>query len=218
MKSFSALIAGALALSLLSFGAAAQEAPAGGASGAPMTPNETKPFGDWTVRCFPVATPSPCDMFELLANKTTGERVMSVSIAYMPTGDKHVIQIAVPLGIAIQKGLILSTDSYVSPQLHYRRCDRGGCYVEMLIDSQTIGALAASTGSAKIKIVADGGKVFEIPFSLNGFSDAHGAMQDLARKKTAAKPADATTPAPAAPDATPAPDATTPDAPAPTTP
>src|SRR5476649_1618752 len=109
MKSFSALIAGALALSLLSFGAAAQEAPAGGA--APMTPNETKPFGDWTVRCFPVATPSPCYMFELLANKTSGERVMSVSIAYMPNGDKHIIEIAVPLGVAIQKGLILSTDA-----------------------------------------------------------------------------------------------------------
>ena len=214
MKSFSSLIAGAVALSLLSFGVAAQEAPTGGATGAPLTPSETKPFGDWTVRCFPVATPSPCDMFELLANKSSGERVMSVSIAYMPAGDRHVIQIAVPLGVAIQKGLILSTDAYVSPQLHYRRCDRGGCYVEMLIDAQTIGALTASTGSAKIKIFADGGKPFEIPFSLNGFADAHGAMQDLARKKTA-KPADAATPPAPAPTA-PAPDAPAPDATTPT--
>jgi invasion protein IalB len=214
MKSIRTIVAGALALCLLSFGAAAQTAPAGG--GGAMAPSETKPFGDWTVRCFAVATPSPCDMFELLANKTSGERVMSVSIAYMPNGDKHVIQIAVPLGVAIQKGVILSTDAYVSPQLHYRRCDRGGCYVEMLIDNQTIGALGASTGSAKIKIVADGGKEFVIPFSLNGFNDAHGAMQDLARKKTAAASAAPAAPEPAAP--APAPDATTPDAPAPTTP
>ena len=223
MTSIRASLAGALALGLSTFGllafgaASAQEAPPAAAPG-PVQPSESKPFGDWTVRCFPVNSPSPCDMFELLANKQTNQRVLSVSIAYLPNGDKHVIQIAVPLGVAIQKGLILSTDSYVSPQLHYRRCDRGGCYVEMLIDAQTIGALSASTGSAKIKIVADGGKVFEIPFSLNGFSDAHGAMQDLARKKTAAKPADATTPAPTTPAPAPAPDATTPDAPAPTTP
>ena len=100
----------------------------------------------------------------------------------------------------IQKGLILSSDSYTSPMLHYRRCDRGGCYVEMMIDNSAVDALGASSGSAKIRVVALGGKVFDIPFSLNGFSDAHGAMQDLSRKKTSG----------AAPAATPAPDATAP--------
>lgn len=214
MKMMRATFAGALALCLTSFGALADNAPAP-ANGGAMQPSETKPFGDWTVRCFPVATPSPCDMFELLANKTSGQRVMSISIAYMPTGDKHVMQIAVPLGVAIQKGLVLSSDAYTSPALHYRRCDRGGCYVEMLIDNQTIASLGGGT-SAKIRIVAEGGKPFEIPFSLNGFSDAHGAMQDMARKKTAGKPADATTPPAPAPDGTaPAPDTTTP-APTPT--
>jgi len=131
----------------------------------------------------------------------------------VPSGDKHVIQIAVPLGVLIQKGLVLSSDAYTSPQLHYRRCDRGGCYVEMLLPPDAIGALAAAqTGQAKITVYADAGKAFEIPFSLKGFNDAHGAMQDLARKKTATNtPPDATppAPAPAAPtdggDATPAP-------------
>jgi invasion protein IalB len=222
MTSIRASIAGAVALSLLVFGAAsAQDAPpAGGGAPAPLTPTESKPFGDWTVRCFAVSTQSPCDMFEMLVNKTTSQRVLSVSIAYLPTSDKHVIQIAVPLGFLIQKGVVLASDAYTSPMLHYRRCDRGGCYVEMLIDNQTIDALAAATGPAKIRVVAEGGKVFDIPLSLNGFGDAHGAMSDLARKKTAAAapapaetpPAPATTPAPA-PDTTPAPDATTPTTP-----
>jgi invasion protein IalB len=212
MKSIRACIAGALTLGLLSFGSAsADPAPAA----APLKPSESKPYGDWTVRCFPVQSPSPCDMFEMLASKTSGQRVMSISIAYLPASDKHVIQIAVPLGIAIQQGLTLESDTYTSPQLHYRRCDRAGCYVEMLMDNQAVTALSTATGSAKVKIVADGGKVFEIPFSLNGFADAHGAMADLARKKTE-KPADtppehtpaAHTPAPVhtpAPDNTPTP-------------
>jgi invasion protein IalB len=218
MKSMRASIAGAIALGLLAFGAASAQTAPPANTNMPTAPTETKPFGDWTVRCFAVNSPSPCDMFELLANKNTQQRVLSISIAYLPTGDKHVIQIAVPLGIMIQKGLVLTSDTYTSPQLHYRRCDRGGCYVEMLIDNQTIASLGTATGPAKIRIVAEGGKAFEIPFSLNGFADAHGAMIDLARKKTA-KPADATpAPAPdATPPAAPAPDAPAPDAtPAPT--
>jgi invasion protein IalB len=216
MKFLRATLAGALALGILSFGpASSQTAPAG--DGAPMQPSETKPFGDWTVRCYPVKTPSPCDMFELLANKQSGQRVLSVSIAYMPSGDRHVIQIAVPLGVSIPRGLILSSDAYTSPALHYRRCDRGGCYVEMLMPNETITSLASSGAQAKIRIFAVTGKPFEIPFSLNGFGDAHGAMQDLARKKVAGN--DTAAPAPATPAPAPAPDATpapAPDTPAPT--
>jgi invasion protein IalB len=218
MKSFRSSLAGALALSLFGF-AAASAAPAPANPNAPLTPSDSKVVGDWTVRCYPVNSPSPCDMFELLANKTSGQRVMSLSIAYLPAGDKHVIQIAVPLGIAIQKGLVLESDTYTSPVLHYRRCDRGGCYVEMLLENQAITALSTATGPAKIRIVADGGKVFEIPFSLNGFADAHGAMTDLARKKTAGAKPPTDTPAPTPPAAAPAPapDATTPDATPPAT-
>ena len=76
----------------------------------------------------------------------------------------------------------------------------------MVIDNGAVNALATATGPAKVKIVAEGGKVFEIPFSLNGYGDAHGAMVDLARKKTSGKPAEApaaTAPAPAAPAPTP---------------
>jgi invasion protein IalB len=214
MKFLRATLAGALALGILSFGSASsQTAPAGG-DAAPVQPSETKPFGDWTVRCYPVKTPSPCDMFELLANKQSGQRVLSVSIAYMPSGDRHVIQIAVPLGVSIPRGLVLTSDAYTSPALHYRRCDRGGCYVEMLLPNETITSLASAGTQAKIRIFAVTGKAFEIPFSLNGFGDAHNAMQDLARKKVAGN--DTVAPAPVTP-AAPAPAAPSP-APAPETP
>ena len=209
MKSIRKFVAGVLTLGLLSFGPAAMADDAPPPNNAPVQPSETKPFGDWTVRCYPVKSPSPCDMFELLANKQTQQRVLSVSIAYVPARDSHVIQIAVPLGVSIPRGLILASDSYTSPMLKYRRCDRGGCYVEMLMQNEAVNALAAAGTQAKIKVFAVNGKAFEIPFSLNGFSDAHGAMQDLARKKVAGGDTTApTTPAPAtppAPDTTPAP-------------
>jgi invasion protein IalB len=201
MNMLKATIAGALALGLLTLDASAQTPPSsnGVGSGQPLQPSETKNFGDWQVRCYPIKSPSPCDMYELLANKQTQQRIMSVSIAFMPSTNKHVMQIGVPLGVAIQKGLIIESDTYTSPALHYRRCDRGGCYVEMIIPDEALTGLSAATSPARVKVFAEG-KPFEIPFSLNGFADAHGAMQDLARKKT--QTASAATP-PAAGDTTP---------------
>lgn len=212
MKSIRKFVAGALALGLLSFTSAAVADDTPPANTGPVQPSETKPYGDWTVRCYPVKSPSPCDMFELLANKQTQQRVLSVSIAYVPSRDSHVIQIAVPLGVSIPRGLILASDSYTSPALKYRRCDRGGCYVEMLMQNDAVNALATAGTQAKIRVFAVNGKAFEIPFSLNGFTDAHGAMQDLARKKVAGGTTAPETPAPATPaPATPAaPDNTTP--------
>jgi invasion protein IalB len=215
MNVIRASIAGALALALLSVGAAAQTPPAPGGRPAPVTPSETKQFGDWLVRCYPVSTPSPCDMFQLLANKQSQSRILSISIAYVPSSDKHVIQVAVPLGVSLAKGLLVTSDTYTSPLLHYRRCDRGGCYIEMLMQNDVVNALGGGT-TAKVTVYGAGGKGFDIPFSLKGFADAHGAMTDLARKKTGkggAEPA----PAAPAPAAAPAPVAPAPaDAPAPT--
>jgi len=204
MKFARILLSVALSFGAFAMGTAAAPAPTG-----PVQPSETKTFADWTVRCFPVNSPSPCDMFEMLANKQTGERVMSLSLAYMPAGDRHVIQIAVPLGVMLSKGATIESDAYTSQPLPYRRCDRGGCYVEMLLDNAAVTSLSSGDGAAKIRIFADGGKAFDIPFSLKGFADAHGAMVDLARKKiSGAKPAPAAPAAPAV--AAPAPSDTTP--------
>lgn len=209
MKFVSRIVLRALVLALVPVTALA--APAAPAARQPLAPSESKQFGDWVVRCYPVNAPSPCDMFELLANKQTQQRIMSISLAYVPANDRHVIQIAVPLGVFLPPGLIVQTDAYTSQPLHYRRCDRGGCYVEMLIGADAVSGLQTATGGAKIKIFAENGKTFELPFSLNGFNDAHGALQDMERKHASA-------PKPAAPAAAPeaAPEAPAPDAPAPT--
>ncbi len=156
--------------------------------GRPLEPTDVQTHGSWTVRCFPIHSQSPCDMFELLANKTSGKRVMSISIAYVPASDRHVIQIAVPLGIAIPSGLTLEAGQYTSPVLPYRRCDREGCYIEAVMDGRIVAALASTDGAAKARIASDDGRKIAISFSLNGFADAHGAMADLARKKTSAAP------------------------------
>src|SRR5258705_2781675 len=133
------ILSGACAGLLLSCGGAvAQQAEA-----APGRP-EIKPVGTWFVRCFAIASPSPCDMFQELDSPTTKQRVLSISLAYVPGVDRHAIQIMVPLEIAIQKGVTLKTDSFTSPVLKYRRCDRNGCYVETPVANNFFEAIGRS--------------------------------------------------------------------------
>lgn len=197
MRLTSALF-GAASLALLSTAALAQGPTPQAAGQGAITDN--KQVGDWSVRCFAVQNESPCDMYEEMQDQNSHQRVLSVSIAYVPGRDSHVIQIAVPLGVGIQDGAVIKTDSYASPKLDYRRCDQLGCYVEMLLSNQQIDDLAKSGPSASVNIVADDGKPYALKFSLNGFAGAHDSMAALAKQKAVSPPA-----APGAAPAAPAP-------------
>ena len=155
-------------------------------AGAPPGPPERKNVGDWEVRCFPVSNANPCDMFQEMANKDTRRRILSISLAFNPSMDRHLLQITVPLDISLQKGLTIQSDSYTSPVLKYRMCTREGCFVQMAADNAMVAALAKSGPEAKLNIVGDNGKSYALQFSLKGFAAAHDDMVAQARAK--AKP------------------------------
>jgi invasion protein IalB len=184
-----------MTLAVLVSGAALAQGPAAPAAPAPPGQPEVKSFGDWSVRCFPVQSASPCDMFQEQDDTQSKQRMLALSIAYDPHVDRHVMQIAVPLGVAVPPGVIVHTDKYSSPALPYRRCDRGGCYVELLTDGSMIDQLSHGGDGAVVKITADDGKKYDIKISLNGFSAAHDSMVELARQKAKAPAAPAAAPA-----------------------
>ena len=191
MKHFLTIACAGIALTC---GAAMAQPAADAGPGRP----DVKAVQDWFVRCFPIESPSPCDMFQELDSQSTHQRVLAVSLAYVPSLDRHAIQVTVPLEVSLQKGLTIKTDTYTSPVLKYRRCDRNGCYVETPVDNAMVEALAKSGPAGKINIVADGGKSYALNFSLKGFTAAHDDMVAKARAKakSVTKAADA---APAAP-------------------
>jgi invasion protein IalB len=174
-------------------GAALAQAP----DAAPPPKPEVKTVQDWFVRCFPVTSISPCDMFQQLDDQRTRQRVVSLSIAYYTSLNRHALVVSVPLEVSLAKGLTLQTDTYTSPVLKYRRCDRNGCYIEQAVDNGLIESLARSSGEGgKVNIFADNGKKYTLNFSLKGFSAAHDDMVSQSRAK-------AKTPAAAAPAANP---------------
>jgi invasion protein IalB len=188
----SVLLSGLALAGLISGAALAQGNPAGAA---PQGQPDVKQVGDWAVRCFPIQSASPCDMFQQQDAKDSKQRVLALSIAYIPHLNRHAIQISVPLGVAVQPGVVIHDGSFSSTVMPYRRCDRAGCYVEMLLDNSVIDQLSHGGDSAMIKVTADDGKQYDLKFSLKGFSAAHDSMAELAKQKAKTPP-----PAPAASD------------------
>ena len=158
------------------------------ANAAPARP-DVKNVGDWQVRCFPVQNANPCDIFQEMADQNTHQRILSFSLAYAPSMDRHLLQITVPLDVAIQKGVTIQTDSFTSPVMKYRMCSREGCFVQLVPDNAMIASLVKAGADAKVNIWADNGKSYGLKFSLKGFAQAHDEMVAQAKPAKDAAPA-----------------------------
>jgi invasion protein IalB len=191
----------------LSFGALAQAAaPAQGAgdAGTPANPaaqqfSVNTPVGDWAVRCAQttVKSPAPCDVIQLTVNQDSKARIMSFSLAYLPSRDTYAMQVIVPTGVALTRGLIVSAGNVALQGVKFTRCERDGCYVEALIDAAAVNALSAAGAMTSVTVVGYGqSNQVNLPISLNGFADALNRMRTLARERAIPIPMDQPTPPP----------------------
>jgi invasion protein IalB len=190
---FVPVLTGSLVALALGAGSALAQAPA--AAGAQPPPPEVKNVGDWAVRCFPVQNAHPCDMFQEQGDTKTNQRLLSISIAYVPQAGKSLAQISVPLEVFLPRGLSIQADGYTSPVMKYRMCTREGCFVQTAVDEAFMDALAKATNpTAKVNIAGDDGKSYALTFSLKGFAAARDEVMNESRAKAkstpqAAKPA-----------------------------
>jgi invasion protein IalB len=162
---------------------------------AQMKPTVVKTFGGWDVRCYPVNSPAPCDMWEAIAFKKGGQLAVSVSIVYAPSQDRHVIQLILPLGVDLAKGANVIAGGYTSPTFKFHHCDRVGCYVAIQQEANSVVQAMSGVSEMKVRITQFHGKAIDLGVTLKGFGEAHAAMVDLAKQKTSgAKPAPAATP------------------------
>jgi len=189
-------IPAAIAAALLAapFALAAPAAPAQqqqAQANKPAEPTYAKDYGDWTVRCFPGNSPTPCQMVQLRIVQKTKQRILGVLLAYMPARDANLMEVSVPLGVALQNGLIIASDTYKSGVLKFTRCDQEGCYVEGAVGADVLDSLGRAT-KAQVQILSMNGKRYDLVFSTKGFGEARHAMLDLAKQKGgAAAPAPA---------------------------
>jgi invasion protein IalB len=186
MNRFASLVrCAAVALAVAAFGTAAVAQDQGAQQPRkPMTPTTMKTFAGWDVRCYPIQSPAPCDMWEAIAFKKGGQLAVSVSIVYVPSRGEHLLQFVVPLGTDLVKGAKVVTAGYTSEVWHYHHCDRIGCYIIVPQGNPVVNALK-SQSKMKVEVVQFHGKAIDLDVPLKGFNDAHSALVELARQKTA---------------------------------
>jgi len=160
-------------------------------------PQILKTYGGWDVRCFPVSTPAPCDVWEAIAFKQGGQLAVSVSVVYVPSQDRHLMQLIVPLGVDFAKGAKLIAGTFTSEMLPFHHCDRVGCYFGVANANAVVDAMRAQS-SLKVRVSQFKGKSIDLNVPVKGFDEAHAMMVEQAKQK-AGKPA-AAPEAPAAPD------------------
>jgi invasion protein IalB len=189
--------------------ALAQQQPAApaapGAAGSADDPNNqfsiNQMIGDWVVRCIltTIKSPAPCDLMQATINKDNNTRISSFSIAYVPSREAYAVQIVVPTGVALAKGLNLAAGDHSINGTRFNRCERDGCYVEMLIDPATVTALSGVGDATNIVIYGYGrDNEIKLPVSLKGFPEAMDRMKSYARTRAVALPPAAAPGAPAA--------------------
>jgi invasion protein IalB len=145
-------------------------------------------FGDWQVRCFKVESPAPCDVMQLAISQDTQQRVLSVSIAFVPSRGTYGMQMVVPLGVSLAKGVTLAAGDNSLTGVKYSRCELNGCYIELLAPEETLNALAGMEKTTLEIWGYDATEASQIPLSLTGFSDAMTEMKAQSRRRAVEPP------------------------------
>ena len=163
---------------------------------------EARKIDDFVVRCLPVQNASPCDMYQEVGNTQTRQRLVTLSISFMPSANRYIMVLSVPLGVLIERGAVIETSGFTTEPMPIRRCDPGGCYVEAQAPQALIDGFRKASPQGKVKVVGDDDKPYEFNISFNGFSAAHDYMVAQNRAKATSAPAtSAAAAAPAAPTA-----------------
>lgn len=169
-----------VAVTALCAGAFAQEA-------APK-PTLTKQFGGWALRCYDQKGNSLCQIEEAFVDPE-GRPVLQISMFYDPSEKIAVMRIVTPLGMALENGVVLDTDTFKSPALPFRICSQQGCVVTMKADAGVVDKLIKST-KGSVKVVRFRGKEKAFSFQFDGFGAAYQAMvSNSSVKPEAAAPA-----------------------------
>ncbi len=153
---------------------AAAPAPATSAPAGPQI-SEQK-FDAWILQCSADKTMKPrCQIVYRLTSPDQRQVFMVISMAR--SADKKIgMQMALPLGFAIQGGVKIGFGSKYSTMAKVSRCTTQGCLVEGLCPPAMLAALMKEK-SGKVSIRMMQGNMAELPISLTGFGAAFQAMQ-----------------------------------------
>ena len=132
-------------------------------------------YKDWVGRCEAETDTQVCFIEQnLVTGKENKQRVLGVQIGYY---QNNVIgNFILPLGVILQHGVKITVDGFeFSKPVPYTYCNKGGCSASFRLDNKMIEMLKKGN-KMQVTAVGSNGKEFSLPVSLNGFTQAFGAL------------------------------------------
>ncbi|CAN7689500.1 invasion associated locus B family protein [Rhizobium sp. LjRoot98] len=140
--------------------------------------NSSKTFDDWELQC--IDHPKGDRRCQIVGNVLSADKKQAVLVMSLaPSADAAtiLIQMAVPLGVAVQQGVKIEIDKSYSGSMPISRCTSQGCLVEGAVPTEMIAAMIAKP-KASIEVTTPDGKSVPISLSLKGFGGAYEAVTD----------------------------------------
>jgi invasion protein IalB len=165
-------------------------------------------FGDWDLRCIRTEDGAdPCQLYQLLKEKSSGNPVSEITIVSLPTGGEVVAgaTIITPLETLLIEQLSFSVDGGKPVTYPFSFCTQVGCIARLGFTEEEVTRLrAGKIATVTVVPVANPNAKVAVDVSLSGFTKALEA-QIKTEEANATKAAPAAAPAEAAPaDAAPA--------------
>lgn len=134
------------------------------------TPDTTQEIGDWLLECFE-APLEQCQIYQRILLNDGAAIALVAAFAWDSEREVLRAQIALPLGIDLQREATISSSSGYSVKAPFSRCTQQGCLIEGVVPDEMVAAFARSTGAQIAVFIPDRGE-FEVPLSLDGFTAA----------------------------------------------
>lgn len=133
----------------------------------PVTQN-----GAWITRCetTEAGAKGPCEIFQRLLVKESGQRVAEFAIGYPPNGIARGA-VVLPLGIMLDEDIYLQIDDGPRFSFKVRYCTQSGCYAFLDLNPEIIDMMKKG-GEATFHFNVMDGSPMAIDLSLSGFTKA----------------------------------------------
>lgn len=128
----------------------------------------------WVARCTsPGRTDVPvCSVEQRVVLKQSGRLLAALTVVLRPGSNTPTLTAQLPLGLALQKGLILRIDRDRPLHLPIETCDESGCYASTEMSRALLKAMEKGD-RVQLRFVAANGKPITVPMPLTGFAKAY---------------------------------------------
>ena len=142
-------------------------------------PNESaKVYKSWANQCEtdPNSKKEVCYSSQTIMLKDKDAEILYIAIGHIPESQKPLLRLTTPLGTLLPEGMAIKVDEGEESRLPYLFCNTVGCHIEVGVTEKFLTAIKKGN-KLNVKFLDLGGRSFQVPVSLSGFTKAYDSLK-----------------------------------------